>query len=95
MPRRTAFGWSTAWDLDAAGEGSFRYRTAVSRYAVVLVQVLLAMLALVLIRTWRHGPPFGRWMARRRVAATPATAMIDLSAGPPAHAGLEQPDRTP
>ena len=95
MPRRTAFGWSTAWDLDAAGEGSFRYRTAVSRYAVVLVQVLLGVLALVLIRTWRHGPPFGRWMARRRVAATPATAMIDLSAGPPAHAGLEQPDRTP
>ena len=66
VPHRTAFGWATAWDLAAPGEGSFRYKTAASRYAIVLVQILLGVLALLLIRTWRHGPPFGRYLARRR-----------------------------
>ena len=82
VSRRTAFGWATAWDLAAPGQGSFRYRTAASRYAIVLVQILLGVLALVLIRTWRHGPPFGRYLARRRVAASPATTVIDLTAEP-------------
>ena len=83
VARRTAFGWATAWDLAAPGQGSFRYRTAASRYAIVLVQILLGVLALLLIRTWRHGPPFGRYLARRRVAASPATTVIDLTAEPP------------
>jgi hypothetical protein len=98
IPRRTAFGWSTAWDLGAAGQGSFRYRTAPTRYVVVLVQLLLAVLALVLIRTWRHGPPFGRYLARRRVAASPATTVIDLTAEPSGQAPqpvLERNGRAP
>ncbi len=73
-----------------AGQGAFRYRTAPTRYALVLAQLLLAVLALILIRTWRHGPPFGRWMARRRVAAIPASTVIDLTADPPAGAPVAQ-----
>jgi hypothetical protein len=91
LARRTAFGWATAWDLPAelgqagaSGQGAFRYRTAPTRYALVLAQLLLGVLALILIRTWRHGPPFGRWMARRRVAAIPASTVIDLTADPAA-----------
>jgi hypothetical protein len=86
LPRRTAFGWATAWDLSSAGDGAFRYQTAPTRYVLVAVQILLWVLALVLIRTWRHGPPFGRWMARRRVAARPAVTVIDLTAEPPVEA---------
>jgi hypothetical protein len=99
LARRTAFGWATAWDLSSAGEGAFRYRTAPMRYVLVAVQVLLWVLALALIRTWRHGPPFGRWMARRRVAASPAVTVIDLTAGPPADTRdepvLEPSERSP
>jgi hypothetical protein len=90
LPRRTAFGWATAWDLPSPGEGAFRYRTAPTRYLLVAVQVLLWVLALGLIRTWRHGPPLGRWMARRRVAARPAVTVIDLTASSPAGARDEQ-----
>jgi hypothetical protein len=88
LPRRTAFGWATAWDLPSdlgvgtGGEATLRYRTAATRYAIVAAQVLLGLLALLLIRTWRHGPPFGRWMARRRVAGSSATTVIDLTAEP-------------
>ena len=98
VPHRTAFGWATAWDLAAPGHGAFRYKTAASRYAIVLVQILLGVLALLLIRTWRHGPPFGRYLARRRVAASPATTVIDLTAEPPDRAPqavLERNGRTP
>jgi hypothetical protein len=99
LSRRTAFGWATAWDLSSAGEGAFRYRTAPTRYVLVAVQVFLWVLALVLIRTCRHGPPFGRWMARRRVAASPAVPVIDLTADPSAGAGdrqvLEPSERAP
>ena len=28
QPRRTAFGWATAWDVTRAGSGALRYRTA-------------------------------------------------------------------
>jgi GT2 family glycosyltransferase len=80
--RRTAFGWATAWDIPAGGAGSLHYRTAPSRYAFVLVQVVLWLTALVLIRTLRHGAPFGRWRARRRVATSPATTVLDLGAAP-------------
>ena len=69
-----------------------------SRYVLVLVQILLGVLALVLIRTWRHGPPFGRYLARRRVAASPATTVIDLTAEPPDRAPqavLERNGRAP
>jgi GT2 family glycosyltransferase len=96
VPRRTAFGWATAWDLGGPGEGSFRYRTAPTRYAVVLAEVLLGVLALILVRTWRHGAPFGRYLARRRVAASPATTVIDLTADPSGRvpqAVLERKDR--
>jgi GT2 family glycosyltransferase len=99
LPRRTAFGWATAWDLSSSGEGAFRYRTSPTRYGLVAIQVLLWVLALVLIRTWRHGPPFGRWMARRRVAASPAVTVIDLTADPATDAGdrpvLEPSERAP
>ncbi|HEY8093236.1 MAG TPA: glycosyltransferase [Acidimicrobiales bacterium] len=101
LPRRTAFGWATAWDLPAglaaggaAGQGALRYRTAATRYALVLAQLFLAVLALILIRTWRHGAPFSRWMARRRVAAIPASTVIDLTADPPAQPLLKQTDRS-
>jgi hypothetical protein len=80
QPRRTAFGWATAWDLSGPGDGAFRYRTSPTRYAVVALEVLLGLAALLLVRTWRHGPPLGRWLARRRVAAAPASTVIDLSA---------------
>jgi hypothetical protein len=99
LPRRTAFGWATAWDLSSSGEGAFRYRTSPTRYGLVAIQVLLWVLALVLIRTWRHGPPFGRWLARRRVAASPAVTVIDLTADPATDAGnrpvLEPSERAP
>jgi hypothetical protein len=84
QPRRTAFGWATAWDVSVGGTGSLRYRTAPTRYVLVLLQVLLWVVALVLVRTWRHGPPFSRWRARRRVAASTTPAVIDLTAEPPA-----------
>jgi hypothetical protein len=77
--RRTAFGWATAWDLVGAGDGAFTYRTSVNRYLLVGLQILLAVGALVLVRTLRHGPPFGQWLARRRVAARPAPTVIDLT----------------
>jgi len=97
LSRRTAFGWATAWDLSSSGAGAFRYRTAPTRYLLVAVQILLWVLALALIRTWRHGLPFGRWMARRRVAASPAVTVIDLTADP-ADAGdhlVESSERSP
>ena len=64
----------------------------------MLVQILLGVLALLLIRTWRHGPPFGRYLARRRVAASPVTTVIDLTAEPPDRARqavLERNGRAP
>ena len=84
MPRRTAFGWATAWDLDAAGEGSFRYRTAVSRYAVVAGPGALGgagagadpdLAPRSALRSVDGPPPSRRQPGCDRV--------IDLTAGPP------------
>jgi hypothetical protein len=91
QPRRTAFGWATAWDVASPGAGALKYKTPATRYALVGIQVFLWVLALFLIRTWRHGPPLSRWRARRRVATRPATTVIDLGApavtAPPAVVG--------
>ena len=100
QPRRTAFGWATAWDVASGGTGSLRYRTAAARYALVAIQVALWVIALVLVRTWRHGPPFSRWRARRRVAASTVPTVIDLSAEPPsevalASTGIDRPGAWP
>jgi hypothetical protein len=82
--RRTAFGWATAWDVAAGGSASLRYRTAPSRYVLVALQVLLWIALLVLVRTWRHGPPLSHWRARRRVATSTTAAVLDLGASGPA-----------
>jgi GT2 family glycosyltransferase len=79
---RTAFGWATAWDVASPGTGALRYNTSTTRHALVIAQVALWVLALLAVRTWRHGAPFDRWRARRRVAASTAPTVIDLRAEP-------------
>ena len=73
-------------------------RPAASRYAIVLVQILLGVLALLLIRTWRHGPPLRALPGSAACAASPATTVIDLTAEPPDRAPqavLERNGRAP
>jgi hypothetical protein len=84
---RTAFGWATAWDLARPGTGSLRYNTSAARHAFVIAQVTLWVVALLAVRTWRHGAPFDRWRARRRVATSTAPTVIDLRAEPAPEVG--------
>jgi hypothetical protein len=61
-PRSEAFGWANAFTVDRGGAAKLRFKTPIQRYALLLVQVLLWVGAIVL---WRR--------ARRTSRATTST----------------------
>jgi len=73
---RSAFGWSTAYDLPGGGRAVLRYDTPWSRTVVIVVQLALWIVVVVAtsrFRGWR------RWLMRRRQRAdVPSGPMIRL-----------------
>ena len=52
-PREKAFGWANQFRVDQSGTATLRFSTPISRYALLLVQVALWVLALRRLWQWR------------------------------------------
>jgi hypothetical protein len=51
-PRRSAFGWANAFRIDASGVATLRYKTPITRYALLLLQVAIWVFVLRLWWRW-------------------------------------------
>jgi GT2 family glycosyltransferase len=71
-PRRPAFGWANAFDVNSGGSARLTYDTAPTRWILVAAQVAL-WLAVIWIAAWS-----GVRRGRARPASTDASAIIDL-----------------
>jgi hypothetical protein len=54
MPRRKSFGFANAYDVDAAGSATLRYRPALSHYAAILLELGLWVFAVTRAWQWRR-----------------------------------------
>ena len=52
-PRATAFDWANAFEVGHGGDGTLRFRTPLTRYALLALEVGLWVAAIVLWRRWR------------------------------------------
>jgi hypothetical protein len=66
MPQQRAFGWANGFPVDRAGNATLSYRTPLTRYFVLLLQVAMWVGAGLLLVRWRR---------QNRVAAAAAIAV--------------------
>jgi len=54
VPRQQAFGWANGFPVAQGGNATLSFRTPISRYAALVVQVGLWAVAVVLLVRWRR-----------------------------------------
>ena len=52
-PRTKAFGWANEFRVDQGGSATLHFNTPISRYALLVVQVGLWVMAIRRLRRWR------------------------------------------
>jgi hypothetical protein len=53
MPRTKAFGWANSWTVDRSGVATLSFKTPITRYGLLALQVILTVYALRRLWRWR------------------------------------------
>jgi len=71
-PRRTAFGWANAFDVGQSGTATLRFKTPITRYALLVLQAVIWALVLRRLWAWRRDEHTGAPLRERTDRVVPA-----------------------